>query len=342
MTELHTSHDAHRFKASQLMFPQFGDLRDPTSLAAISKQGVLLLQEGKYFHQFDDRWGEAPRFVVPCEDLRDKPDVTCPSRFYRFALRKIASSTNERTGIMAMLMPGVAFADSTISEKNPKDRKGSAALAIVSLFNCYVFDWLLRQKVGANVNAFLVEQVVVPQLRQRMRLLSHTALRLTCNHSGYAPLWREQLGDAWREDGKPPMTWPVLAGDEVRWAVRAAIDAVVADAYGLSRNQYAHVLSAFSHASYRKAPELCLARFDELKKLGLEKFTRKHDPYWDIPLNENLPQPVIDLPIPTDEATEETTNGLWKERSGQVTFLSPGPLFDAKIEKPAKRGRKKK
>ena len=93
-------------------------------------------------------------------------------------------------------------------------------------------------------------------------------------------------------------SWPVLAGDDERWAVRAAIDAVVADAYGLTRDQYAHVLSTFSHASYPKAPELCLARFDELKDLGLEKFTRKHDPYWDIPLNENLPQPVIDLPIP--------------------------------------------
>ena len=93
----------------------------------------------------------------------------------------------------------------------------------------------------------------------------HWALRLTCNHSGYAPLWQEQVGEAWREEGKPPMTWPVLAGDDERWAVRAAIDAVVADAYGLSRDQYAHVLSTFSHASYRKAPELCLARFDELK-----------------------------------------------------------------------------
>ena len=85
------------------------------------------------------------------------------------------------------------------------------------------------------------------------------------------------------------MTWPVLAGDDERWAVRAAIDAVVADAYGLSRDQYAHVLSTFSHASYRKAPELCLARFDELKKLGLEAFTRKYDPYWDIPLEREPP-----------------------------------------------------
>ena len=85
------------------------------------------------------------------------------------------------------------------------------------------------------------------------------------------------------------MTWPVLAGDDERWAVRAAIDAVVADAYGLSRDQYAHVLSTFSHASYRKAPELCLARFDELKKLGLETFTRKYDPLLGHPLEREPP-----------------------------------------------------
>ena len=133
-----------------------------------------------------------------------------------------------------------------------------------------------------------------------MRLCVHHALRLTCNHSGYESLWREEVGDAWREAGKEPFTWPVLAGDDERWEVRAAIDAVVADAYGLSRDQYAHVLSTFSHASYRKAPELCLARFDELKQIGLDAFTRKHDPYHDIPLNENLPQPVIDLPIPSE------------------------------------------
>jgi hypothetical protein len=116
-----------------------------------------------------------------------------------------------------------------------------------------------------------------------------------------------------------------LETDDERWAVRAAIDAVVADAYGLSRDQYAHVLSTFSHASYPKAPELCLARFDELKKLGLEKFTRNYDPYWDIPLNENLPQPVIDLPIPGE--AKEDDDGEFR-----LTGAS----------KPAKRGRKKK
>jgi len=69
-------------------------------------------------------------------------------------------------------------------------------------------------------------------------------------------------------------------------------------AYGLTRDQSTHVLTAFSHSSYKDAPRQCLAAFDELQSLGLEAFTKKHDPYWDIPLNVNLPQPVIDLPIP--------------------------------------------
>ncbi len=65
--------------------------------------------------------------------------------------------------------------------------------------------------------------------------------------------------------------------------MRAAIDAVVADAHGLCRDQYSHVLSTFKHTSYPKAPELCLARFDELKSIGLDAFTGKRDPYWDTP-----------------------------------------------------------
>jgi hypothetical protein len=114
----------------------------------------------------------------------------------------------------------------------------------------------------------------------------------------FRSLWKEQLGDAWREAGQKPLTWPVLGCDDERWAVRAPVDAVVAEAYCLSRDRYAHVLSAFKHTSYPKAPELCLGMFDELKAIGLDAFTKNHDPYWDIPLNENLPQPVIDLPIP--------------------------------------------
>ncbi len=169
----------------------------------------------------------------------------------------------------------------------------------------------------------------MPQLSLLMQpFFAHNALRLTCNHAGYAPLWQEQLGPAWREP-TPRHTWPVLATDDERWAVRAAIDAVVADAYGLSRAHYEHILASFSHRSYPTAPERCLAAFDELQAMGLEAFVQKHDPYWDIPLNENLPQPVIDIPGLAGDGREK--HGPTVNRDGQYSLLEPdfGPLFES-------------
>jgi len=128
------------------------------------------------------------------------------------------------------------------------------------------------------------------------------------NVQRFLPL-REQEGiRAWSEDFFLHHLARIKEGEDERWEVRAAIDAVVADAYGLNREQYEHVLSTFSHSSYPKAPMLCLAKFDELKKRGLDAFTKKYDPYWDVPLNENLPKPVIELPMletPAEGSEEE-------------------------------------
>jgi len=110
---------------------------------------------------------------------------------------------------------------------------------------------------------------------------------------GYARF--EPADDVTTREGQEPGGTLMLDGDDARWAVRAAIDAVVAQAYGLDREQYAHVLSTFSHKSYPNAPALCLARFDELAEVGLDAFTRKWDPYWDVPLNEALPEAVIEI-----------------------------------------------
>jgi len=181
---------------------------------------------------------------------------------------------------------------------DPSKSTNAIRLALQAISSSFTADWLLRQKSTANVNLFILAGVPIPIIPNEFySFITKASLRLTCNHVGYEALWREQLGDIWRETLKSPFTWPVLPVSEERWKVRAAIDAVVAHSYSLLRDQYAHVLSAFSHKSYPKALELCLARFDELKAIGLDAFTKKYDPYWDIPLNENLPQPVIDLPV---------------------------------------------
>jgi hypothetical protein len=302
--ELNTSDDAWRLTATGEVLRNREDPRDPDIAAYLLGRGYLAIHEGKSFWHYDDHWEQRPRSLIHLSLLGERSQWMESPKYHRLALRKIASSTNERTLVMSFLPTSWLSVDSVHAELAPQARKSAAALCVVAESSSFITDWLTRMLVGANVNLFIVNRVPLVDSLFNSRLLVHNALRLTCNHAGYALLWREQLGDTWRE-ATPPYTWPVLAGDDARWAVRAAIDAVVAQAYGLDRAQYAHVLSTFSHKSYPQAPALCLARFDELAEIGLEAFTKKWDPYWDVPLNEALPEAVIELPVVASVGDEQ-------------------------------------
>lgn len=297
--EVNMTYDSHRFTPASEVVPAGVDPREPAAGRALLAEGYLPLHEGKTFHQYTDRWEGRPRWVVALAAVRDKPAWTRAARYFRLAFRDIASSTNERTGIFCMLPPGVLCGNKAPCEREPFARPSAASLCLLAIASSFAFDHVLRCKVQSTVNLFILDACPVPPRAlalPRSLFLAHAALRLSCNHEGYLPLWQEQLGPGtWREDTSR-FTWPVLAGDGARWAVRAAADAVVAEAYGLSREEYAHVLSTFNHKRYPTAPELCLAAFDEIRAAGVEAFTREHDPYRDVPLVEALPAPVIELP----------------------------------------------
>jgi len=262
----------------------------------------LPIHAGKTIFQYTDE-GEYPctNFVMT-EDAVTTRHWKHSVPYYRFAFRMKAASTNERTMIAVILTPGFVNEQTLAAETNPSARPNLQPLFVMALANSCCFDWQVRQRVTTSLSNYLLAPIPVPDLAPCQVFFVHSALRLICNHEGYAPLWQEQIGNAWRED-RPTFAWPVLEGSGNRWSIRAAVDVVVAEAYGLSRDQYAHVLSSFSHRSYPKAPDLCIDRFDELKTIGLEAFTKKYDPYWDIPLNENLPKPVVDIPM--GEAAED-------------------------------------
>lgn len=289
--ELDMSKSAHRFVTTASLL-ESEDPRAADTLARLHAAGLVPIHEGKTFHQYEDRWDARPRYLIRLDQLVEKPGWTQRAGYYRLAFRAIASSTNERTAICTLIPPGCFFGNSALCEKTPQLRPNSAALLLAALASSFAFDWLLRNKAGANINAFILNGCPLPPSTPAVeKFLVHAALRLTGNHLGYAALFSEQVGGDWREPGRDCL-WPVLAGAPARWALRSIIDAVVAQAYGLKRDQYAHVLAAFSHKSYPRAAGLCLAAFDELTQLGLEEFLRRHDPYWDIPLNQRLPVPV--------------------------------------------------
>lgn len=303
--ELHMTDDAWRFTPIGDALPTGADPREAAVAQQLLQLGYVQLIEGKAFWHFDDHWEARPQYVLALEHVSARSHWPDSARRYRLAMRKVASSTNERTLVISMLPPPWLSGDSVFAEHSSPQRPTSSALAFAGACSVFSADFCARLMVGANVNLFIANRVPVVVAPTVAPFLAHATLRLCSNHTGYAPLWREQLGDNWREPERAPFTWPVLEGDDARWAVRAVIDAAAAAAYGLSREQYAHVLSTFSHSSYPRAPELCLAAFDELRQIGLEEFCRRHDPYWDIPLNENLPQPVINLPIPEAPGSDD-------------------------------------
>jgi hypothetical protein len=166
----------------------------------------------------------------------------------------------------------------------------------MAIANTFVFDWALRLRTGANVNLFILNANPIPDFSEIRAFLGHSSLRLVCNHSGYGLLWHEQVGDNWREK-KDLLAWPVLDTESARWEIRSAIDAVVAVAYHINRSQYEHILQSFDRSSGPNPyTNICLEKYDELAKNGQTAFVKKHDPYWDVPLFEELSKPVINPP----------------------------------------------
>jgi hypothetical protein len=259
----------------------------------------LPVHSGKTIHQYSDQWDALCEKYVLAADAFATRHWRHSVAHYRFAFRMKASSTNERTFIAALLTPGFVCEQTLAVETKAAERRSSYALECLALANSFAFDFQVRQRVTTSLSNFSLAPIPLPRTDTMASFLVHGALRLSCNHAGYAHLWREQVGEAWREGGLPAeFRFPVLTGDESRWKVRAAIDALVAHAYGFSRQLYEHVMASFSHTSYHRAPALCLSLFDELERIGVKEFTRNYDPYWDIPLNENLPKPLINIPIP--------------------------------------------
>jgi hypothetical protein len=240
----------------------------------------LILHEGKTFHQYLDHWHSRPRYSVAASAL--KPAMEETTHHYRLAFRDIARSNDERTMIACIAPPGVVFGHTATVERAPWARTNADALVLCALFNSFPFDWLVRQKAATHLSLYLLDALPMPCFSAAARrFLAHAALRLSCNHAGYTGLWQEQVG---RKRGVPFS----------HRDLRARIDAVVADAYGLDRNGYEQVLRSFSHRSDPVAPESCLAQFEAVQAEGIDLFCQLHDPYFLVPLPA-APAQSVDL-----------------------------------------------
>ena len=164
--------------------------------------------------------------------------------------RDIARATDERTMIACIAPPGTVFGHTATVEKTPWARSLDDALLLCAVFNSFAFDWLVRLKAATHVSLYLLDGLPMPDLSaDDQRFLARAAAIL----SGHAS---EEYGPRCARTADEPLL--ELQPD----LLRAQIDGTVARGYRLTRKDYAHVLTGFSHRIWPRAKALCLEAFD--------------------------------------------------------------------------------
>jgi len=212
------------------------------------------LYDGRLIHSFDHCYqryvsGEGPKQVWTRLDITEKiysPRVfTCSlesnaSVMPRCGFRDIARGTDERTMICAIVPAGVTCGNKVpvLHLADPQD-----TFLLPAILGSFIADFLLRLRVGATLNWTYVSRLVIPARKQldaavRIRLTECVA-RLSCTTPEMAHVWALVF---------PNIAWSYESAERDganRAELRAEIDAIVADLYGLTVPEYAYLLTTF-------------------------------------------------------------------------------------------------
>jgi hypothetical protein len=317
--------DLHRTSAEAALenistiLPLQEDARDEDTRCNLLSLGYVPCYSGRSIAQHDSfperragKWNPNVDLIANLQAIQ-VAKILPRIPYYRAAIRSTCGSpkSNQRSVVACILPPGNLTSHSLWCELEPWKRPLSNALLATAMLNSFLVDWQARPRVISNLSKSIMGLVMIPEIPpMATRFLVHSSVRLECVSRAHSELWFDQIGSVWRESTEQ-FSWPALKIDNERWEVRSLVDALIASSFGLCRNEYEKILSSFGHKSFTKAPFLCLDAFDDLQEIGMDEFARKHDPYWDIPLDESLPQPDSAFSIPE-----------------KVSGLSLGPLFD--------------
>ncbi|MGH8017629.1 MAG: Eco57I restriction-modification methylase domain-containing protein, partial [Opitutaceae bacterium] len=220
--------------------------------------GRLLLFEGKMIWHFDCSFSE-PRFWIGEKEGRkallgkkSDTDQTLPYQTCRLAYRDVAASTNERTMISTVLPSGRFTGNTLVNSTAPIDV--SELVFVSTILNSFVIDYLIRQKVTNHCNMFYVYQLPMPRLAATdagFWPLVWRAARLLTPADLFSDLRKELSAELKRHRVTLPLgasnTRGLLPATDVddRARLRAEIDGLVAHLYGLTEEEFRHVLSTF-------------------------------------------------------------------------------------------------
>jgi hypothetical protein len=157
----------------------------------------------------------------------------------RLGFCDITGATNERSMLAALLPPGCAAGNKVPILTGDVQ----ALLPLSGILSSFAWDYLVRLRISTTLNWTYVASCPTPAAgaipASVRRELSEAVCRLSCTTPELAAYWQVVF---------PDLPWSYDSAEHDPWArgeLRARIDAIVAELYGLSVPEYARVLTGF-------------------------------------------------------------------------------------------------
>lgn len=225
--EFHMTNDSHLFKGK-------------------NASGYLPLYEGKMIGHFESKLAEPRYWVSEKEGRKHLLGRTADSgqileyQQYRLGYRSITSNTNQRTMICSILPKAVFYGHSLNGSKRQGNLiSDTELLCLAAIMSSFVVDFSLRLRVATQLTMFYVYQVPVPRLTNKdpgFAPIVDRAAKLVCITPEFDDLARE-VGLGSHKNGV------VEPGGRAK--LRAELDGMIAHLYGLTEEEFSHILSTF-------------------------------------------------------------------------------------------------
>ncbi len=193
---------------------------------------------------------------------------------YRIGFCDVASPTNERS-LVAALLPPHCVAGDKVPTITFEDNQWQYTVWLAAA-NSFVMDFLARKKVSLKMSYTVLDSLPFPRLSVDAATVSSLAplvLALSCTGPEMTGYWNEMAQYGWVTPVPENETPPGLIDEEQRLFAVCEIEAIVAhDLYGLTRDELAYIMDTFPIVEKRDKQKFGTYR---TKELVLEAFDRR-------------------------------------------------------------------
>ena len=196
------------------------------------------IYEGKMVEQFDSRFDKPSRWISEIELKKTHFYERGDWRHYRFAIRRVASATNQRS-LIASVLPKECVTIHSLFVNVGKILPNVDTLYLVGVLNSFPLDFIIRNQATSNITQFLINELPIPHLAstngQFDEIVGRSA-RLICTTREFDDLAKE-VGLGSHKNG--------VNDSSERAKLRAELDGIIAHLYGLTEEEFAYILTTF-------------------------------------------------------------------------------------------------